>query len=72
MIETELRKPDILPENVYNMDETRVMLSVLSSVKVLVGKNDQRNYRNTSVKQTLITAIECISASSEYLNPMII
>jgi hypothetical protein len=27
----------ILPENVYNMDETGVMLSKLGSVKVLVG-----------------------------------
>jgi hypothetical protein len=27
-------------ENVYNMDKTRVMLSMLSSIKVLIGKND--------------------------------
>ena len=32
--------PAILAENVYNMDETGVMLSKLGSVKVLVGKND--------------------------------
>ncbi|RII17534.1 hypothetical protein CUC08_Gglean002374 [Alternaria sp. MG1] len=30
-----LRDPAILPENVYNMDETGVMLSMLGSVKVL-------------------------------------
>ena len=30
----------ILPENVYNMDETGVMLSMFSSVKVLVSKDD--------------------------------
>ena len=30
----------ILPENVYNMDETGVMLSILGFVKVLVGRDD--------------------------------
>ena len=30
----------MLPENVYNMDETGVMLCMLNSVKVLVGKDD--------------------------------
>ena len=34
----ELQNPAILPENVYNMDETGIMLSMLNSVKVLVGK----------------------------------
>jgi hypothetical protein len=35
-----LQDPAILPENVYNMDETGVMLSMLDSVKVLVGRDD--------------------------------
>ncbi len=34
----------ILLENVYNMDETEVMLSMLDSVKILVGKDDLRSY----------------------------
>ena len=38
-----LQDPAILPENVYNMDETGVMLSMLGSVKVLVGKDDPRD-----------------------------
>jgi hypothetical protein len=33
----ELDRPDVLPENGYNMDGTGVMLSILSSPKVLVG-----------------------------------
>jgi hypothetical protein len=35
-----LREGQIPPENVWNMDETGVMLSMLGSVKVLVGKDD--------------------------------
>jgi hypothetical protein len=38
-----LQDPAILPENVYNMDETGVMLCILGSVKVLIGKDDPRD-----------------------------
>lgn len=37
-----LQHPAVLSENVYNMDETGIMLSMLASVKVLVGKDDLR------------------------------
>ena len=58
---------DVLRENVYNMDETGVMLCMLDSVKVLVGKDDLRNYRSAGVKRTMITAVECISCDGRYL-----
>ena len=67
-----LRDPAILAENVYNMDETGVMLSMLGSVKFLVGKNDKRKHRGARVKRTTVTAVECIGADGRYLNPMII
>ena len=72
MIGKILQDPAILAENVYNMDETRVMLSMPGSVKVLVGKDDKRNYRGARVKRTSVTAIEYISADGRYLDPMII
>jgi hypothetical protein len=53
------------------MDETGVMLSMLGSVKVLVGKDDPRDYRGAGVKRTM-TAIECISMDGRSLSPMII
>lgn len=67
-----LQDPAILPENVYNMDEIGVMLSKLGSVKVLVGKDDLRDYRGAGVKRTMVTAIECISADGRSLLPLII
>jgi hypothetical protein len=39
-----LQDPAILPENVYNMDETGVMLCMLGSIQVLVSKDDPRDY----------------------------
>jgi hypothetical protein len=62
----------ILAENVYNMDETGVMLSMLGSVNVLVGKDDQRDYRGARVERTVVTAVECISANGRFLDPMVI
>lgn len=67
-----LQDPAILPENVYNMDETGVMLSMLGSVKVLMGHDGSRDYRGANVKRTTVTAIECISADGRSLLPMII
>jgi DDE superfamily endonuclease len=54
------------------MDETGVMLGMLGSVKVLVGKDDLRDYRGAGVKRTMVTAIECISADGRSLLPLII
>jgi hypothetical protein len=67
-----LQNPAILLENVYNIDKTGVMLSKLSLVKVLIGKDNLRNYRSAGVKRTIVTAIECISANSRSLLPLII
>jgi hypothetical protein len=72
IIGEELSKPDVLAENTYNMDETGILLSLLKSLKVLVGRDDIKTYRGTGVKRTLITAIECISADGRSLDPLII
>lgn len=63
---------EFVVENVYNMDETGVMLSMLGSVNVLVGKDDQRDYRGARVERKMVTAIECISADGRFLDPMVI
>jgi hypothetical protein len=72
IIGKELENPLILTENIYNIDETGVLLSVLNSLKVLVGKNELRDYRGAGVKHTLITAIECVSTDGRCLHPLII
>jgi hypothetical protein len=72
IIETGLDRADIVLENVYNIDETGVMSSMLGSLKVLVGRDDLRAYRGAGVKRTMVTAIECISADGRSLHPLII
>jgi hypothetical protein len=72
MIGEQLQNPDILPKNVYNMDEIGIMLSMLNSVKVLVSKDNTQAYRGARIKRTIVTAVECISADSRCLDPMVI
>jgi DDE superfamily endonuclease len=72
VIGEQLNDPIILPEKVYNIDETGVLLSMLTSLKVLVGKDDARAYRGAGVKRTMVTAIECVSVDGRCLHPMII
>ena len=49
-----------------------VILSILSSIKVLIGKDNLRDYRGAGVKRTIVTAIKCISADGRLLLPLII
>lgn len=53
MIGKELNEPALIAENLYNTDETDVLISALSSLKVLVGTQDLRNYRGAGVERTL-------------------
>ena len=55
-----LQDSAVLPEDVCNNDEREVMLCILSSVKVLLSKDDLLDYRGIDVKRTVVTAIECI------------
>jgi hypothetical protein len=48
------------------------MLCMLNSVKVLVSKDDWRDYRRVGVKRMTVTAVECISVNGRSLLPMII
>ncbi|KAH6870212.1 hypothetical protein BKA58DRAFT_291576, partial [Alternaria rosae] len=42
---------------------SRVMLSMLSCVEVLVGRDELREYRGAGVKRTIVIAIECTNAN---------
>ncbi|KAF2469254.1 uncharacterized protein BDR25DRAFT_229034, partial [Lindgomyces ingoldianus] len=54
-------------QKTYNVDKTRLVLRILSFVKVLVGKNNLKDYRGAGVEQTILTTIKCIYIDSESL-----
>lgn len=60
-----IEHPSILPANLYNMDETGVMLSMLGSVKVLVDKDDIRDYRGAGVRRQMMSVRHVISTRLE-------
>lgn len=72
MIGKVFQHPIIVPENVYNMDKTGVILNMSSSVKVLVSKNNMRGYKNARIKRTVVIFIEYINRDGKYLNSLII
>ncbi|KAM3413773.1 hypothetical protein BST61_g10457 [Cercospora zeina] len=72
MMGKQLSEPGILQENVYNMDETGVMLDELDTVKVLIARGDKEQRRGRAVKRVMITAVECVSADGRCLPPLII
>jgi hypothetical protein len=54
------------------MDETGVILSILGSVKVLIGKDDPRDYRSTGIKRIIIIVIKYINTNDRSLFFLII
>ena len=72
VIGPQLADPILRRENIYNMDETGVLLSVLTELKVLVHSAELRKFRGVGTKRTLITAIECFSMDGRVLNPLVI
>jgi len=54
------------------MDETGVILCILSSIKVLISKDDPRDYRGAGIKRTIVTVIKYVSANSRSLLLIII
>ena len=67
-----LQDPAILPENVYNINEIGIMLCMLGFIKVLLSKNDPRDYKSAGVKRTMVIIIEYINANGRFLLLMII
>jgi DDE superfamily endonuclease len=72
VIGPQLADPTIKRENIYNMDETGVLLSLLKELKVLVDASSLKAYRGAGVKRELITVIECISGDFRVLPPLVI
>lgn len=48
------------------------MLYIFNFIKVLLNKDDPRDYKGAGVKRTIIIAIECINVNDKSLLPIII
>jgi hypothetical protein len=48
------------------------MLCMLGFIKVLISKDNPRDYKGAGVKRTIVTAVECVSINGRSLLPIII
>jgi hypothetical protein len=72
IMDKQLSQRDIVRGNVYNVNETGVLLSDLNTVEVIVSHSDARRNCRVGLRRTMITAVECISADGRCLGPLII
>ena len=72
MLDELIKEYDIVPENIYNMDEKDVQLSIGAKVVVLVDRDQKTAYSIKDGNQELVTVIEVICADGSTIHPAII
>ena len=71
-LERVVQKFDILPENIYNMDETGFNIGDFEARHVVVDTSVQTRYQAQPAQQEWVTAIECICADGSSIPPLMI
>jgi hypothetical protein len=61
-----------LPKNIYNIDKIGIILYIFNSIKILIDKNDPRDYKNIDIKRTIIITIKYININDRFFLLMII
>jgi hypothetical protein len=68
-----LEEEDLELEDIWNMDETGFRVGCLSRRSLIVTRKKVRKaYLTDPGDRTLVTSVECISASGKLLNPLVI
>jgi arginine decarboxylase-like protein len=67
-----VKEYDILPKNLYNMDEKGVQLGIGVKVAVMVNKDQKMAYSIEDGNQELVTVIKAICADSSTVHPAVI
>ena len=63
----------VLDENIYNMDESGIMIRYAASSKVIVPRDRKKTrFVTQDGNRKNVSVVECISATGTYLRPMII
>jgi len=72
MLDELVKEYNILPGNMYNMDEKGVQLGIGAKVTVMVDRDQKTAYSIEDGNQELVTVIEAICADGSILHPSII
>ena len=63
---------DVLPCNIYNMDETGFSIGAIKATRVIIDKTKNIRYSAIPGRQEWVSVIECISMDGSALPPMVI
>jgi Tc5 transposase DNA-binding domain len=72
MLSDVIKEYDILPENIYNMDEKGIQLGIGARITAMVDRNQKTVYSIEDGNRELVTVIECICADGSVLHPSVI
>ena len=67
-----IKEHDILPENIYNMDEKGIQLGIGAKITAMVDHSQKSVYSIEDGNRELVTIIECICADGSILHPSVI
>ena len=67
-----IKEYDILPENIYNMDEKGIQLGIGAKITAMIDQDQKVVYSIEDGNRELVTVIECICADGSVLHPSVI
>jgi hypothetical protein len=67
-----MKKHDIHPDDVYNMDEKGIMMGVLAKLKVICSRKYKKTRTTQQGKREWVSLIECISLDGRFLSLYVI
>jgi len=71
-LERVVQEYDILPKNIYNMDETGFNIGDYEARNVVVDTSVQSHYQAQSGRQEWVTTVECICVDGSWVPPLVI
>ena len=72
LVDYHVTKNAVEKEDIHNMDEKGVMMGASEKVKVIISKNEKRQYMTASGSREWVSLIECISVIGKAQDPWII
>jgi len=72
MIVDVIKEYNILPENIYNMDEKGIQLGIGARITAMIDRDQQTVYSLEDGNRELVTVIETICADGSILHPSVI
>ena len=68
LVNYHITKNAVQKKNIHNMNEKDVMMRVTEKMKIIISKNEKRQYMTASDSQEWVSLIECISVIEKAQN----